>query len=125
MRASNQAWNDGDMDAFRDLFDPQHHRSNRRELARAGPARGRDAAMEFYRGLRAAFDENRLRETSDYLDIGDRVVVRLFMDAVGRGPKADLESTLVLSVRGGGQIRSVEFFWDHGEALEVAGLSEP
>jgi len=77
--------------------------------------------MDFYRGLRAAFDEDRLQETSDYLDIGDRVVVRMRMDSVGHGPPANLESTLVLSVREG-HIRTVEFFWDHEEALATTGL---
>jgi ketosteroid isomerase-like protein len=123
VRASNQAWNDGDMDAFRELLDPHVIVRTVENWPEPGPHMGRDAAMDFYRGLRAAFDEDRLRETSDYLHIGDRVVVRLAMDSVGRGPPANLESTLVLSVREG-QIRSVEFFWDHEEALEAAGLRE-
>ncbi len=123
VRASNQAWNDGDMDAFRELLDPHVIVRTVGNWPEPGPHVGRDAAMAFYRGLRAAFDEDRLRETSDYLHIGDRVVVRLVMDSVGRGPPANLESTLVLSVREG-QIRSVEFFWDHAQALEAAGLSE-
>ncbi len=123
VRASNQAWNDDDMDAFRELFDPNVVLRTVGNWPEPGPYVGRDAVMGFYRGLRAAFDEDQVRATSDYLDIGDRVVVRMAMDSVGRGPPANLESTLVLSVRDG-QIRSVEFFWDHDEALEAAGLSE-
>jgi hypothetical protein len=79
--------------------------------------------MDFYRGLRDAFDEDRLRETSEYLHAADRVVVRLAMDTVGHGPPAELEATIVFSVRNQ-KIRSVEFFWAHEEALEAAGLSE-
>lgn len=64
-----------------------------------------------------------MRETSEYLHAADRVLVRLAMDSVGHGPPANLEATIVFSVRQG-KIRSVEFFWDHDEALEAAGLSE-
>jgi ketosteroid isomerase-like protein len=123
VRASNQAWNDGNMDAFQESLDPHVIVRTVENWPEPGPYVGRDAAMGFYRGLRAAFDSDRLRETSDYLHIGDRVVVRMVMDSVGRGPPAKLESTMLLSVRKG-QIRSVEFFWDHDEALEAAGLAE-
>ena len=34
-----------------------------------------------------------------------------------------MEVTTIYSVRDG-KVREVEFFWDHAEALEAAGLSE-
>jgi ketosteroid isomerase-like protein len=122
-RASNKAWNDGDMDAFRELLDPDIIVRTVGNWPEPGPHVGRDAVMAFYRGLRSAFDQDQLREVGDYKYIGDRVVIRLAMDTVGHGPPAKLESTLVLSVREG-LIRSVEFFWDHDEALAAAGLPE-
>ena len=123
VRASNQAWNEGDMNAFGEWLDPDVIVRTVGNWPEPGPHVGRDAAMDFYRGLREAFDEARLRETSHPLHSGDRVLVRMAMDTVGHGPPVALEATLLLSVRSR-KIRSVEFFWDHAEALEAAGLSE-
>jgi ketosteroid isomerase-like protein len=123
IRAANHAWNEGDMDAFRDCLDPEVIVQTVGNWPEPGPYVGRESVMGFYRSLRAAFDEDRLRETSEYLDLADHVVVRLVMDTVGYGPPANLEATIVFSVRKG-KIRHVEFFWDHDDALEAAGLSE-
>ena len=43
--------------------------------------------------------------------------------ASGQGPEANLELTYVATVRKG-KIFNIEYFWDHAEALEAAGLSE-
>jgi ketosteroid isomerase-like protein len=123
IRAINQVWNEGDMDAFRERLDPEVIVQTVGNWPEPGPYVGREAVMAFYRSLRAAFDEDRLRETSEYLHLADRVVVRLAMDTVGHGPPANLEATIVFSVRNG-KVRHVEFFWDHDEALEAAGVSE-
>ena len=121
IRASNAAWNAGKMDAFFETLHPDVIVQTVGNWPEPGPHVGREAAMRFYRGLRAAFDEDRLRETSEYLHAADRVVVRLAMDTVGHGPPVPMEASVVFSVRKG-TIRSVEFFWDHEEALEAAGL---
>lgn len=42
---------------------------------------------------------------------------------IGRGPQSDMEMTMVLTVRKE-LIFGLEYFWDHREALETAGLSE-
>jgi ketosteroid isomerase-like protein len=123
VRACNEAWNAGDMDAFEALLDPEVIVQTVGNWPEPGPHVGREAAMRFYRGLRAAFDEDRLRETSEYRHGADRVVVRLAMDSVGHGPPAQLEATIVFGVRDQ-KVRNVEFFWDHGQALEAAGLPE-
>lgn len=39
----------------------------------------------------------------------------------GQGPDANLEFTIVYTVRKGKMV-AVEYFWDHAEALEVLGL---
>ena len=121
VRAANLAWNDGDMDAFRGFLAPDVIVRTVGNWPEPGPHVGRDAVMRFYTGLREAFDENRLRETSECLHLADHVVVRLLMDTVGHGPPADLEATVVFTIRNG-KLHEVEFFWDHEEALEAAGL---
>jgi ketosteroid isomerase-like protein len=111
------------MDVFREWLDLEVIVQTVGNWPEPGPYVGREAVMAFYRSLRDAFDETRLRETSEALHLADRVVVRLAMDTVGHGPAGAMEATLVFSVRNG-KVRHVEFFWDHQEALKAAGLSE-
>ena len=42
---------------------------------------------------------------------------------IGQGPESNIETTQVSTVRNG-RIVYQEFFWDHAEALEAAGLRE-
>jgi hypothetical protein len=49
--------------------------------------------------------------------------VRFVWRGAGYGPEANLELTGVYTVRKG-RILSLDFFWDHAEALEAVGLSE-
>jgi len=51
------------------------------------------------------------------------VIVRFTWRGVGHGPQSNMEFTGVWTVRKG-RLALVEFFWDHAEALEAAGLSE-
>jgi ketosteroid isomerase-like protein len=51
------------------------------------------------------------------------VLIRMAWHVTGHGPKSDWDVTVLYSVRKG-KIRSVEFFWEHDEALEAAGLEE-
>jgi ketosteroid isomerase-like protein len=78
--------------------------------------------MRWYAQLREAFDIDALEQIS-YTDAADRVLLQFIWHGMGRGPEANLESTGVFTVRDG-RVVLVEFFWDHAEALEAAGLSE-
>jgi hypothetical protein len=49
--------------------------------------------------------------------------VRLAWHGLGRGPQSDMEWTSVFTVRDSRFVR-LQYFWDHAEALEAAGLSE-
>jgi ketosteroid isomerase-like protein len=60
---------------------------------------------------------------SDFIDVGDRVAVRLRWRTAGRGPEANMEWTVIHTVRKD-KVIGIEYFWDHAEALEVLGLSE-
>jgi len=77
--------------------------------------------MRFVGQLREAWDIDAFEVTSDFIDAGDRVVVRFIWRGEGHGPQMNLEMTDVLTLRNG-RIRGHEFFWDHAEALEAAGL---
>jgi ketosteroid isomerase-like protein len=61
----------------------------------------------------------------DLVDVGGSVVlrVRARMSGDQSGIEGDLEFSHVVTLRRGKIVLS-EYFWDHGEALEAAGLRE-
>jgi ketosteroid isomerase-like protein len=118
-----EAWNAGDMDAFRELCDPDIIMRTPEGWPEPGPFVGREAVMREWYQVREAWDEDAVEPISDFIDVGDRVLVRQIWRAVGQGPQANIETTNVMTVRKG-RIVYQEFFWDHAEALEAAGLRE-
>ena len=123
VRAGFEAWNAGDMDALRELYDPGITWRPAEGWPEPGPYAGRDAVMRQLEQLRETWDSDAFELISDFIDAGDRVAVRLIWRAAGRGPEANLETTGVYTVRKG-RILGIEFFWDHAEVLEAMGLSE-
>lgn len=123
-REAIEAWNAGDMDRLRELYDPdavmQYVVSDWPET---GPFIGRDAIMRQFRWLRETWDADSLDLVGDPVATGPRVVVHAVWRTAGRGPGGDMEMAWVYTWRGG-LIVSAEFFQDHAEALEAAGLSQ-
>jgi ketosteroid isomerase-like protein len=106
VRAMFEANSAGDMDAFRELHDPDVIMRAPEGWPESGPSVGREAVMRQFEQLRETFDATSVEPISDFIDAGDRVVVRVAYHGKGHG-------TLYR-----------EFFWDHAEALEAVGLSE-
>jgi ketosteroid isomerase-like protein len=123
VRAQFEAWNKGDMDAYRELYDPDVMWRAAEGWPEPGPFVGREAVMRFVEQLRDTWDADALEPISDFIDAADRVAVRMIWHGAGRGPASNMEFTILYTVRKG-RILGVEFFWDHAEALETLGLSE-
>ena len=123
VRAWFAAWNAADMDAFRELYDPDVIVRTAEGWPEPGPYLGREAAMRFHEQLRDTWDANTRVPISDFIDAGDRVAVRYIWRGAGHGPDLNMELTLVFTMRMG-RVVFQEFFWDHAEALEAVGLSE-
>jgi ketosteroid isomerase-like protein len=123
VRAGVAAWNAGDMDALRELYDPDIILRMPEGWPEPGPFVGRDAVMRQIEGMRETWDADAVVPISDFIDAGDRVVVRYSWRGAGHGPEANIEATTVNTVRKG-KIFYVELLWDHAEALEAVGLSE-
>jgi ketosteroid isomerase-like protein len=123
VRAVFAAWNAGDMDALREMYDPNVIVRMPEGWPEPGPYLGTEAVMRQWERQREAFDADALEWISAFTDVGDRVAGRFIWRGAGHGPEADLEVTGVWTVRGR-RILGTEFFWDHAEALEVLGLSE-
>ena len=123
VRALFDAWNARDMDAVRELYDPDVVMRGVDDWPEPGPYVGRDALMGEWEQIREAWNADLLEPISDFIDAADRVVVRLAWRGVGQGPGMNMEMTTVYMVRKG-RIVYQEFFWDHPEALDVLGLAE-
>ena len=123
VRATFAAWNAGDMDAVRDRYDPDVIMRFPEGFPEPGPFVGREAVMRQWERQRETWDADALQLISDFIDAADRVAVRFIWRGAGRGPEFSMEFTGVYTVRKG-KIRTIEFFWDHAEALKSVGLEE-
>ena len=124
VRGSFDVWNRGDMDAYGEqLMDTDVVVRPPARWPEPGPFVGRDAVVRFFKQVRDAWDADLIEPISDFVDAGDRVVVRFAWSARGRGPAAVMEISAVLMMRDG-KMLSIGFFWDHAEALEAVGLRE-
>ena len=123
VQAMGDAWNAEDMDALREVYDPDVIVRAPAGWPEPGPFVGREAVMRQWERNRESWDADTFEAVGDPIDAGDRVVVRLMWTGVGRGPRTQLEFTAVYTVRKG-KVSYQESFWDHAEALEAVGLSE-
>ena len=122
-KATVEAWNAGDMEALRELYDPNAIVRMPDDWPEPGPFMGREAILRWIEQVRDTFDTDAFEPISDFIDVGDRVAVRYVWRAEGRGPESNFGSTHVFTVRKG-KIVGVEVIWDHAEALGTLGLSE-
>ena len=118
-----RAWNAGDMEAVRELHDPDAVMEAAPDWPEPGPFVGRDAVTQQLSRVRDAFDNDSVEFLSDPVAVGDRVIARVGWHGVGRGPQSDMEWTHLSTIRDG-RILKAQYFWDHAEALEAAGLRE-
>ena len=79
--------------------------------------------MREFEQLRETFDATSVRPISDFIDAGDRVVVRLAYHAEGHGPEMNFEMTQVITVRNG-KVVEARGYMNRAEAFEAVGLSE-
>ena len=121
--AFQSAFNQGDMDTLRELYDLGIIWRGPEGWPEPGPYAGREAVMGQVEQMRETWDTDSFELIGELVDAGDRVAVRFIWRGVGHGPDANIEATGVYTVRKG-RICAIEFFWDHAEALEILGLSE-
>ena len=121
LRAGFEAWNAGDMDALRDLYDPAVTWRGPEGWPEPGPFVGRDAVMRQLEQMRETWDAD-AAEPVEFIDAGESVVGRFIWRGMGQGPEADIAASSVCTMRDG-KIPAIDYFWDHAEALEAAGLA--
>jgi ketosteroid isomerase-like protein len=121
VRAGFEAWNAGDMDAYGELLDPDVIIRVPEGWPEPGPFVGREAVLRQFKLARDTWTVDAAEMISDFVDLGDRVVMRFVWRGKGYGPEASIELSCLYTVRNGKHM-AFEFFWDHKEALEHAGL---
>jgi ketosteroid isomerase-like protein len=123
VRRSYAAWNAGDMDALRELYDPGVTVLMPDGRPEPGPYVGREAVLRQWEQQRETWDADAVEPISDFVHAADRVLVRTVWHGVGHGPESNMEVTVIFTVRRS-RIFGMEFFWDFTDALEAVGLRE-
>ena len=123
IRQAIEAWNAGDMERLRALYDPHAVVWAPPDWPEPGGVLGRDAIIDTWREMRDLWDADSMGPVSDFRSRGDRVLVRVDWRGAGRGLETNMQMTLSYTVRNG-RVLALEFFRDHTEALEAAGLRE-
>jgi ketosteroid isomerase-like protein len=120
VRKVYESWNRGDLGAAAELFD-DHVVVRPFEAERA--IYGKAAMGSFFEDYAETVGHD--TEIEDLVDAGGSVVLRLQAHLAGdqSGMEADLRFSHVVTLRKGKVVLS-EYFWDHREALEAAGLQE-
>ena len=104
-----RAWNSGDMDALRELYDPDVIVRAPEGWPEPGPFVGRDAVMRQWEQQREVWDADNLEAIGDFIEARSRVIVRFIWHGAGQGPEAGFEMTGINTVRKG-KIMLQEFF---------------
>ena len=122
VRQGLEKWNLGDLDALVEVCDDDVVL----RMAEGWPERvffGKAAARSFIDGWAETVGQETVFEEA--IDAGAVVVVRqrVHLSGVQSGIEGDQRSTAIVTFRAG-KVVMLEFFWDHQEALEAAGLSE-
>jgi ketosteroid isomerase-like protein len=123
VKAALAAWNTGDMDGVRALLDPDAVLHPPEGWPEPGPYVGEEAVMREWFQVREAWKADAVEPVSDFIHAADRVVVRVIWRTAGHGPEPKIELSIAYTMREGRMFRT-EYFWDHAEALQAAGLAE-
>jgi ketosteroid isomerase-like protein len=130
VREAMDAYNRGDKDRWARFMDPDLETVPVPEFPEPGPLIGPDAAWDFYQRFGETLAGSELFETAgfetaDVIDAGDRVLACQRTPLQGRGNVDEVEFSLwgVHTFDQGRWMRT-QWFFDRGEALAAAGLSD-
>ena len=84
IRRGFEAWNTGDMDALRDLYDTGVIWRAPEGWPEPGPYVGREAVMRQFEQLRDTWDADGFELITDFIDAGGRVAVRFIWRGEGQ-----------------------------------------
>jgi ketosteroid isomerase-like protein len=126
VRSAIEAYIAGDREAYFDFFtEDVEIRPDVSRWPEAKPFRGREEFRRFNAEIDEEWEGGGTAALREIFPVGDRVVARADWGGTGRASGIDLRSSLtaIYTIRGG-RISKMEFFFDHAQALEAAGLSQ-
>jgi ketosteroid isomerase-like protein len=125
MRRALDAYSAGDLAALREFYEPTAVMYHLDGWPEPGPSFGRDAVLQEFARLQEAWQggSERLEVLGDFVEISNHVLMRLRWRVSARGPDTTMEFTMVCTFRKG-KIITIQYFWDHDEALEAVGLRD-
>jgi ketosteroid isomerase-like protein len=120
VRDAYDLWNRGDLDSFMGLIDEE-------VVIRAAEGwpepvfYGKDSARSFFEGLVESIGHDSVIE--ELTGSGSTVVIRVRTGVTGgqSGIETEIRSSQVITLRKGKAVL-LEYFWDHQDALDAAGL---
>jgi ketosteroid isomerase-like protein len=125
VRRSIEAYVAGDVDAYVEFFAEDVEVFPDVSLPEAKPFRGREQFRRFVAEVAEGWEGSATADIQEIFSAGERVIARADWGGKGRTSGIDLRSNLtsVCTFRDG-KITRIEYFFNHAEALEAAGLSE-
>ncbi len=125
IRRRFDAWNRADLDTFASIFDADAEVITDPSWMETGPFKGRAAIREWYEGLREAWNQRNTVVVTEIFEVEATVVGRIDWQVRGRSSRIEtnLDATTVNTVEHLKIVRQ-RWYFDYGEALEAAGLSE-
>jgi ketosteroid isomerase-like protein len=123
IKAGIDAWNAGDMDRFRDMYDPNVVLHTVPDWPEPGPYVGRDAVMRLFNQVGETWESDAVEPLGELIEVADHVLVRHTYRGGGRGADWNIQQTIIFTLRKG-RIIIQEYFWDQAETLKAVGLAE-
>ena len=125
VRRSIETYVAGDVDAYVEFFAEDVEVFPDVSLPEAKPFRGREQFRRFVAEVAEGWEGSATADIQEIFSVGERVMARADWGGKGRTSGIDLRSNLtsVCTLRDG-QITRIEYFFNHADALEAAGLSE-
>jgi ketosteroid isomerase-like protein len=124
VREAWEAWSRGDMGALFDFYDPEvEWDMTHSYVPDMGVFHGHEGIRDFFRQWRAFFAEYHA-EAEEFVDAGDRVIVRVRQGGRGRASTVHVEMPAywqLYTLRGGRAVR-VAIYREEADAREAAGL---
>jgi ketosteroid isomerase-like protein len=119
-----ERWRARDYDALMEAAQPDVEIFSRFSSLGGEPYRGPDGVRRWIAEIEATFGRFDVR-TSDFRDLGDRVLVLGGIRLQGKASGIEIDQPMgwLLELRGG-KLARMFFYSSHAEALEAAGLPE-
>jgi ketosteroid isomerase-like protein len=122
-RRAMAAYEAGDWTALREITHPDVTLRPAEGFVESGPFVGREAVIRWREETSKIWPDAVPEPMSDFIEVGDRVAVRVRFRGTSHGPEMSLEYSEVWTFKDG-QVIAVEMFFDHAEALQAVGVEE-